>query len=39
MFLVLITFAYCQPEVPVHHAIPSEEAFVEIKKTILKCIN
>ena len=38
-FLALITFIYCQAEVPVHHAIPAEEAFVEIKKSILNCIN
>ena len=38
-FLALITFICCQPEVPVHHAIPAEEAFVEIKKSILNCIN
>ena len=38
-FLALLTFVCCQPEVPVHHAIPAEETFVEIKKTILNCIN
>ena len=38
-FLALITFICCQPQVPVHHVIPSEEAFIGIKKTILNCIN
>ena len=37
-FLALITFICCQAQVPVHHAIPAEEAFVEIKKSILECI-
>ena len=38
-FLALLTFVCCQPEVPVHHAIPAEEAFIDIKKTIINCIN
>ena len=38
-FLALIAFICCQPEVPEHRVIPSEEAFVEIKKSILNCIN
>ena len=38
-FLALIAFISCQPKVPAHHVIPSEEAFIEIKKTILNCIN
>ena len=38
-FLALIAFISCQPKVPAHHVIPSGEAFIEIKKTILNCIN
>ena len=37
--LALKAFISCQPKVPAHHVIPSEEAFIEIKKTILNCIN
>ena len=38
-FLALITFICCQRPVPEHILIPSEEALVEIKKTILNCID
>ena len=38
-FIALITFICCQYRIPEHILIPSEEALVEIKKTILNCID
>ncbi len=36
-FLLLISFAFCEPQIG--KVIPAEEAFTEIKKSILECIS